>query len=55
MANPIVKVYERLTRKPYYTGRSMVADFGPPPAVRRAQAKSARPVPTSAKRAEVAR
>lgn len=33
----IEKLYEQLTGRPYYTGRSMVDDFGPPPAVRRAQ------------------
>jgi hypothetical protein len=35
--HPIAKVYERVTGRPYYTSRSMVADFGPPPAVRRQQ------------------
>lgn len=35
--HPIKALYERVTGRPYYTGRSMVADFGPPPAVRREQ------------------
>jgi hypothetical protein len=31
--NPVVWLWERLTGRPYWTGRSAAAEFGPPPAV----------------------
>jgi hypothetical protein len=30
--NPVVWLWERLTGRPYWTGRSAAAEFGPPPA-----------------------
>lgn len=33
MANPIERLFELLTGKPYTTTRSMAAEYGPPPAV----------------------